>query len=301
MSTIPVHIISGFLGAGKTTLMNRCLGALPDGQKAAIIVNDFGKVCIDAELIDRGDYALRELSSGCVCCTLAGPLTDSLTVLAEEEQPDVIVLETTGIAEPAQIALLFGSGTLSDHVHVGNVICVLDSSAFTKYEAHFEIMRKQVEQANTILINKTDLATPEVLAAVRARVAFLAQPGATVVETQNCETDPATLYTERPVYFPKHPVSADHGHTFHSCTLDYDGIYDLDALSEFFDKLDASIVRAKGIVRTESGPAIIQKSLSGVDVIKREDEPALSRIVFVGRGLDERSLEAGLDACRTVS
>lgn len=299
VKTIPVHIIAGFLGAGKTTLMNHFLRSLPEDCKAAIIVNDFGKVAVDAELIDCGSYAMKELSSGCVCCTLAGPLTDSLKAIAEEQQPDLVVMETTGIAEPAQIAALMDAGAVSALVHVGNVVCVIDSSAFAKYEPHFDIIPKQVEQANTLVVNKVDLADAPTLERVRSRVAFLAQPDALVVETEQCELDPATLYDERPAYFPLRSSYEHHGHGFNTCTVDHEGEYVLQDLLSTIEALDDSVIRAKGVVNTDSGPVLIQKSLSGLDVTKRDVAPEISRLVFVGQAMDRPALEAGLEACRS--
>lgn len=300
VNTIPVHVIAGFLGAGKSTLMNHCLHSLPDDRKVAIVVNDFGEVAIDAALIDRGDYAMKTLSSGCVCCTLAGPLTESLVALADDQQPDMIVMETTGIAEPAQIAALVSVGAPAERVHIGNILCVLDSSSFTKYESHFEIMRKQVEQANAIVLNKVDLAAPDLLEAVRSRVAFLAQPDALVLETQHCAVDAEALYAERPVYLPANPVADDHGRHFHSCTLEFDDTLVLTALRDYLEGLDDSVVRAKGMVQTDQGWRLVQKSLSGVDISDWPEASSPSRLVFVGSELDRAALKLGLDGCRRV-
>ena len=281
--------------------MNHCLRSLPADRKVAIVVNDFGKVAVDAQLIDRGDYAMKELSSGCVCCTLAGPLTESLVALADEQQPDMIVMETTGIAEPAQIAVLIRGGAPAERVHIGNVVCVLDSSSFLKYESHFEIMRKQVEQSNAVLLNKTDLADADQREAVRARVDFLAQPDALVVETQNCEVDVETLYSERPVYLPVSPTPDHHGHHFHSCTVEVDGPFDITDLRNYLEGLGDTIVRAKGIVNTAEGWKLVQLSLSGLDISDWRAANDASRMVFIGGDPDKKALEAGLDACRVAT
>lgn len=105
-ATVPVHVLSGFLGSGKTTLLNRLLAALPAGTRPAIVVNDFGAVTVDGALVDRGRYAVAELASGCVCCTLSAPLQEALSALLDEERPDTILMETTGLAEPAAFPAL---------------------------------------------------------------------------------------------------------------------------------------------------------------------------------------------------
>ena len=99
-----MHVLSGFLGSGKTTLLNRLLAALPAGTRAAVVVNDFGAVAVDGALLDRGSYAVAELASGCVCCTLSVPMQEALAALLDDQQPDTILMETTGLAEPTLFA-----------------------------------------------------------------------------------------------------------------------------------------------------------------------------------------------------
>ena len=88
---VPVHVLSGFLGSGKTTLLNRLLAALPANTRPAVVVNDFGAVAVDGALVDRGSYAVAELASGCVCCTLSAPMQEALAALLDDEQPDTCV------------------------------------------------------------------------------------------------------------------------------------------------------------------------------------------------------------------
>ena len=103
-ATVPVHVLSGFLGSGKTTLLNRLLAALPAGTRPAIVVNDFGAVAVDGALVDRGRYAVAELASGCVCCTLSAPLQEALSALLDDEQPDTILMETTGPGRTGRVS-----------------------------------------------------------------------------------------------------------------------------------------------------------------------------------------------------
>ncbi|MDP6039846.1 MAG: GTP-binding protein, partial [Candidatus Latescibacteria bacterium] len=182
---IPVHIIAGFLGSGKTTLMNHLLKMRPEGLKPAIIVNDFGEIPLDGDLIDRSDYALKELASGCVCCTLKGPLSETLAVFAKEEAPDVILMETTGVAIPAEIGGLFQTLELKSLVQIGNVICVIDTNSFLKYEPHFSVIGTQIQQANTIVLNKADLTSQDRLNAVYRRIEYLCLPESQIVETNH--------------------------------------------------------------------------------------------------------------------
>jgi G3E family GTPase len=296
--TSPVHIVTGFLGAGKTTLMNRYLKSPPPGLQVAIIINDFGTVAVDAELVDRSNYAMKELPSGCVCCTLSGALTNSLADLAREQQPDVVVMETTGLARPAQIAELFQRDVLRKIVHIGNVVCVVDSSTFAKYESHFPVMSEQVSQSNTLVLNKTAMADPAMLDTARERAQFLSQPAALLIETNYCDLGPGLLFDERPTYFPAtQDVVHEHIDTFHSCTIEEDGAYSLPRIESFMADPGEGIVRAKGIVRTDAGPKLIQWTLTGLEISDWNKEPQTSRLVFIGRALDSRSLTAILRQC----
>ena len=299
--TIPIHIITGFLGSGKTTLMNRILHNLPEGHRPAMVVNDFGKVLIDGELIERGDYAVKELPSGCVCCTLRGPLANALEAIIDEQDPDSVLLETTGIAEPAQLPSVFAGENIADVVHTGNIICVVDSSRFASYESHFTIVPTQVRQANTVVINKLDVAASTDAAATRARIDYLSQPGAVVFEAEYCEIDMNLIQQERPVYFDvTHSLAGSPGHDLHSRSVETRDVYRLDLLTAFMQEIASRIVRGKGIVRTDEGPRLIQLSASGLEINEWPDELETSRLVVIGAEIGSIDLQGRLDAIRCI-
>lgn len=297
--SVPVHIVAGFLGAGKTTLMNHCLRALPADRRVAIVVNDFGKVSIDGDLIRRSGYAMKELAAGCVCCTLSGPLSESLAALASEQKPEAIVMETTGLAKPAQVAAVCRYSGLSALVHVGNVVCVVDAGTFAKFEKHFVVLAEQVTQANTVLLNKVDLASAEALAAARERVSFLCPPGAMVVETTRAAIAPETLFTARPVFFPPlFGLPTAHTDDFSSLSFENDAVYDVDRLTALLQAPDANLLRAKGIVRTPQGAKLVQWTLGGLEVSDWGAPSANSRLVLIGRNLDAEAWKQGLISAR---
>ncbi|MDA0321398.1 MAG: GTP-binding protein [Verrucomicrobia bacterium] len=296
---VPVHIISGFLGSGKTTLMNHCLRTLPPERRVALVVNDFGTVAIDSRLVERPEYAMKELSSGCVCCTLSGPLVEALASITRDQDPELIVMETTGIAEPAQIAQLFAYDALSSEISLGNIVCVIDSSTFPRMERHFRILRQQVEQSNTLIVNKTDKADAECLEVTRRRVEVLAQPDAITVETTQAQIDPQHLLTSRPNYLPANSrFGHEHSHEFTACTIEGDETYSLARLTACVSDLGTNILRVKGIMRTDQGPRLIQGSVAGLDISSWADEPDKSRLVVIGRDLDTHAIEAAFQACR---
>jgi G3E family GTPase len=270
------------LGAGKTTLMNRLLRDVPAGVRPAIIVNDFGKVVLDGELIDRGSYTVSELASGCVCCSLSGALSEALIKIVDEQAPDVILIETTGVAQPDQFPPIFAG--MAEHVHLANVICVVDSISFARYEKHLKMLRVQVEQCNTVILNKVADVEPDALAAVCQRIEFLRQPDARVIKTNHCEMDTTVIYDERPVY-----------------TVEDDAVYASKALQTFLEGLVGRVERAKGIVQTDIGTKCFQLTLSGCYVEEWQGVGNKSKLIFIGRELAGLNIPDKLSACTMPS
>ena len=168
---IPVTVLTGFLGAGKTTLLNRILTE-HHGRKLAVIENEFGEIGIDHQLVVRSDEELFEMNNGCICCSVRGDLIRILgRLLKRKDKLDGILIETTGLANPAPVAqTFFTDDEMKRSFRLDAIVTVVDARHAGRHLDADDESVKQVGFADVILLNKTDLAAPEELAALEARL-----------------------------------------------------------------------------------------------------------------------------------
>ena len=187
--TVPITILTGFLGAGKTTLLNRILTG-NHGLRVGVLVNDFGSINIDAELVVGVDGNMISLANGCVCCQIRDDLIESVVaLLARPEAIEYILLEASGVADPAGIFVTFTDSNLRDRIRLDSVTCVVDADqvfAHPEYPPLMDLKLRQVGFADMLILNKVDLAGPEQVAKVRA---WLDEHfnRLRIVETNHCE------------------------------------------------------------------------------------------------------------------
>ncbi|WP_250126506.1 GTP-binding protein [Chroococcidiopsis sp. CCMEE 29] len=181
---MPVTIITGFLGSGKTTLLNHILSNRQD-LKVAILVNEFGDINIDSQLLVSMDEDMLELSNGCICCTINDGLVDAVyNVLERDDRVDYMVIETTGVADPLPIILTFLGTELRDLTRLDSIVTVVDAETFTPDHFDSEAAFKQITYGDVTILNKTDLADPDQIQNLEAYISTLKE-GARILHSQH--------------------------------------------------------------------------------------------------------------------
>ena len=250
---VPTNLITGFLGVGKTTAILDLLARRADGEKWAVLVNEFGQVGIDGATLSQDGVAVREVPGGCICCTAQLPLKVALTRLLREVKPDRLIIEPTGVGHPAGIIDALRDPMLAPHLDLVNVITLVDPHQFV--DARFAAMdtyQDQLNLADVLVANKCDLATAEDLNSLMAHAAAMYPPKLLVTQAERGRLDPAWLDLRT-----AHLHACDSGHgeaenfSSRGWVFEPDTVFDAKRVQALFQQwsADAGILRAKGVLR----------------------------------------------------
>jgi G3E family GTPase len=313
---IPVTVLTGYLGAGKTTLLNRILTE-PHGKKYAVIVNEFGEIGIDNDLVVNADEEVFEMNNGCICCTVRGDLIRILDGLMKRKGKfDAVIVETTGLADPAPVAqTFFMDQDVAEAARLDAVVTVADAKWLSARLKDAPEAKNQIAFADVIILNKIDLVSPEDLDAVEARIRAI-NPYARIHRTQNAAV-PLNEVLNRNAFdldriIEIEPDFLEEGHHHHHDedmqsisvrATEVDPQKFMPWISDLTQVEGPNILRCKGIVAFPNEPK--RFVFQGVHMILdgdlqqdwKADEKRESRVVVIGRDLNEKAIREGFLAC----
>jgi G3E family GTPase len=289
---VPMTLLTGPLGSGKTTLVRHVLQTVQ--RRMAVLVNEFGELAIDSRIIEGRNIRIAELAGGCVCCSLLGEFQAAVEEILQTVQPEWFLVETTGLAEPDALVVNIQEGL--PQVRLDGVVTIADADVFVRFPHLGHTTRMQIEAADLILLNKSDLVTPEHAEQVRSKLSAI-NFAAPIIATQHCQADPDLLFgigRQRAIPPPAHV----HQPEFQSISYQSDRPLQRPLFKQLADSLAPLVYRAKGFVRFTDGDQLFN-FVAG----RWELEPFTAEkteLIFIGKDLVQRRepLLAALENCK---
>ncbi|MFN7253067.1 MAG: CobW family GTP-binding protein [Anaerobacillus sp.] len=321
---VPAYIITGFLGSGKTTVLQNLLSYCKQKKiKPAIVLNEIGETNVEQDLF-RDDHVL-EMLNGCICCSIQGDFTKELhsflTQLSEEEVPDLLLIEGTGIANPLEIVEALTDPLLIDALDLYSVINVVDGSKYLEYQSIFSsskevrtILKSQVTTSSYIILNKIDLINEKSSKKVRKKIEELKRDDTPLVEASYADVDIEQVLERRvkiernaPIKQGKCGCTAEHhcedhshddNHSFQAIKIDVNNDIDRIRLDQWLQQLPETIIRGKGIIKLTESAGLFQFQYASKQLkmtrIKEAStlEPCL---ILIGIDLNSKAIRESFD------
>ena len=317
----PVTILTGFLGAGKTTLLNHIL-INQDGLKTAVLVNEFGEIGIDNDLVVSTSADMVELSNGCICCTINGELLEAVERILNRPEPlDYLVVETTGLADPLPVAMTFLGSELRDQTRLDSIITLVDAENCNARVFESEVGRSQIIYGDILLLNKTDLVSTERVKELEESLRSI-KKDARILHSVKGDVPLPLLMSVGLFESDRVATTADHGHHDHGHSHDHahhdhadhldiegytslsfssDGPFSLRKFQNFLDnQLPESVFRAKGILWFNESEKRHVFHLAGKRFSIDDsdwDGKRKNQLVLIGQEMDHSTLRGQLQAC----
>jgi len=289
---IPTILLTGFLGAGKTTLLNRLIGYYRS-QRTVLLINEFGKVGIDGEMLVQGNYEKVELNKGSLfCICVRTDFIGEVERIATQLQPDLLIIEATGLADTSEMEAMLALPNLKDHIQLQACLCLVDCQNFLKIKDNLRAPASQVRSADLVLVNKTDLVAPnqvnQVVAAVRA-----IHPSVEIVTTQFAEFPlEGVAHLLRPIPAAAEAPGEGRPDPFASVTLVTRGSFSRANWEKFRVEFQDQVMRMKGFVSIEHQLYYVDATSEtwSLKPLAKSDNEEI-RCVIIGQDLDEDQVE----------